>query len=160
MTALIASPFIHLLPPFPAMLLILSRSLTSSFSFFHLSASSACLSVSEACDWTADTLISIMLWHPSSTCVKIRKTNCVCVCARVSLCVYMSDFPVVCGASAAVTIEDRVQQSTECIKHVGKCLISKQAFDGSCGRTLDRRIELDRAMTFICPAPLSCKETI
>lgn len=66
-----------------------------SYFIFPLSASPACLSATEACDWAAETLISIMPWHPSSPCAKIRQTNCVCVC--VWLCAH------VCWSSAALT---------------------------------------------------------
>ncbi len=147
MAALITFPLIHLLYPSPPRLFLL---LLLHF-FFPPSASSACLSVSEACDWTAETLISIMLWHPSSTCVQIRKISCVCV--RVCICVCISDFPVMCGASAAVTSKNRVQQSTKRIKHVSKCLISKQTFGGNRGRTLYRRVKLDSTRTFFVLLP-------
>lgn len=75
------------------------------------------LSVSEACDWTAVMLISIMLQHPSSTCVKLRKTYCaLCMCGH--------------RIAAAVATEDRVKHRTKQIRDVGKCLISKYALGG------------------------------
>lgn len=67
--------------------LFLSLTYTSPFSFDFPSTSSACLLVSEACDWTAEMLINIMLQHQSSTCQKNRKTQCGCIWVIFQSCV-------------------------------------------------------------------------
>lgn len=73
------SLYLSTLLHFSAMLLFSSLTYTSPFSFDFPSTSSACLLVSEACDWTAEMLINIMLQHQSSTCQKNRKTQCGCI---------------------------------------------------------------------------------
>lgn len=46
-----------------------------------------CLLVSEVCHWTTVMLINIILLHPSSSHMKLRKIGCV-VCACVCCCIW------------------------------------------------------------------------
>ena len=57
----------------PSCVCVHSSHLPQSWSL-SISVLLSALSVAEACDWTAAMLISIMLRHPSSTCMKLRKT--------------------------------------------------------------------------------------